>query len=90
MPRPRTPLSIESASAGMITHRVVVPAHEVVFVKGVLEASEGVAAVFAESGGELAIVTHESREPALQEILADLAEVGLAETSRAPSALSGA
>jgi hypothetical protein len=72
------PLSIEHASEGMVIHRVVVQARDVVFVKGVLEASDGVAAVFAESGGELAIVAPESRDLELIEILADLiADLGI-------------
>ncbi len=70
--RVRDHISIEQASIGMIAHRVVVPARDVVFVKGVLEASEGVAAVFAESGGELSLVAPQSRVAALSEILADL------------------
>ncbi len=75
--RVRDHISIEQASVGMIVHRVVVPARDVVFVKGVLEASEGVAAVFAESGGELSLVAPQSRVVALGEILADLdIEVG--------------
>ena len=42
---------------GLIFRRVRVRAREVVFVKGVIEASEGLAVVFAESGGDLTIAT---------------------------------
>ena len=70
--RVRDHISIEQASVGMVTHRVTVPARDVVFVKGIFEASDGVAAVFAEAGGELSLVTPHSREAALGEILADL------------------
>ncbi len=61
----------------MVTQRIVVPAHEVVFVKGVLEASEGVAAVFAVRGGELSIATPASRAAELSSILHDLARDGV-------------
>ena len=78
--RVRMPLPIERASHGMIVHRVVVKARDVVFVKGILEASDGVAAVFAEAGGELAIVAPPSRERELREILTDLViDVGCVE-----------
>ena len=38
---------------GMAVRRVVLCARDVVFFKGVVEASEGLAAVFAERGGDL-------------------------------------
>lgn len=62
---------------GLVARRVVVPAREVVFVKGVLEASEGLAQVFAESGGDLVIATTESQVEDLDALLpALLKEVG--------------
>jgi hypothetical protein len=57
---------------GLIVRRVRVPPREVVFVKGVVEASEGVAAVFAESGGDLTIATLPSQKDELDRILQDL------------------
>jgi hypothetical protein len=46
---------------------------DVVFVKGVLEASDGVAALFAESGGDLQIAAPVEQVAELRRILADLA-----------------
>lgn len=57
----------------MVVRRMSVAPAEVVFVKGVVEASDGVAAVFAESGGELSIVSPIGREAELAELLEDLA-----------------
>jgi len=56
----------------LIVRRVRVPPREVVFLKGVIEASEGVAAVFAESGGDLTIATLPSQKNELDRILHDL------------------
>jgi hypothetical protein len=56
----------------LVVRRVRVAAREVVFLKGVIEASEGVAAVFAESGGDLTIATLPSQEVELDRILEDL------------------
>ncbi len=57
----------------LITRSVRVRARDVVFVKGVFEASEGLGALFAERGGELVIAAHASRADELDEVLADLA-----------------
>ena len=62
---------------GLVTRRVRVVAREVVFVKGIFEASEGLGALFAERGGDLVIAAPVSREAELDEVLADLAsEIG--------------
>jgi hypothetical protein len=45
----------------MVVRRVVLRAPDVVFLKGVIEASEGLAAVFAESGGDLTIAAPAER-----------------------------
>ena len=45
----------------MVVHKVVLPSREVVFFKGVIEASEGLAAVFAESGGDLSVAAPSDR-----------------------------
>ncbi len=69
----RNPLPIEVASAGMLVRPVRVLAPDVVFVKGLLEASEGLAGLFAERGGELLLVAPLGRGAELDELLADLA-----------------
>lgn len=58
--------------ADLVVRRVRVRARDAVFVKGVLEASEGVAVMFAQRGGELAIAAPRSREACLDELVADL------------------
>ena len=67
------PHFVRSASAGMVAFRVEVDPREVVFVKSIVEASEGLASIFAESGGSLTIATSEARRASLVELLADLA-----------------
>jgi hypothetical protein len=62
---------------GMCVRRVLVPAPQVVFFKGVLEAHEGLAQVFAEHGGELTVACPNDRASELDRVLADLLpEVG--------------
>lgn len=61
----------------LVTRRLLVRAHDVIFVKGILEASEGLACMFAERGGELLLVAPRSREGELDELVRDLRdEVG--------------
>jgi hypothetical protein len=60
--------------AGMICRRLVVRAKDVVFVKGVIEAHDGLAHVFAESGGDLTIAAAMGRDAELDELVRDLAE----------------
>jgi len=61
----------------MIVRRVVVRARDVVFFKGVVEASEGLASVFAEHGGDLVVAAPAGRERELDELLEGLcAELG--------------
>lgn len=45
---------------------------DVVFVKGIFEASEGLCAMFAERGGDLVIAAAHTREAELDELLHDL------------------
>jgi len=59
---------------GLICRRVRIAPREVVFLKGVIEASEGVAAVFAERGGDLTIATLPNQKDELDRILQDLQE----------------
>jgi uncharacterized protein DUF4911 len=54
---------------GMVAHRVLLPARDVVFFKGVLEASEGLAAVFAERGGDLVVAAPADRAGELEMVL---------------------
>lgn len=59
-------------SPELALRRVLVREQDVVFVKGVFEASEGLGALFAERGGELVIAAPLSRERELDELLDDL------------------
>jgi hypothetical protein len=56
----------------MAVRRVVMRARDVVFFKGVVEASEGLAAVFAEHGGDLIVATPEGRASELDDLLREL------------------
>jgi hypothetical protein len=57
----------------MITRRLIVRAKDVVFVKGVVEAHDGLAHVFAEHGGDLTIAAAPGRDAELDELVRDLA-----------------
>jgi hypothetical protein len=57
---------------GLVVRRLILRARDVVFFKGVIEASEGLAAVFAEHGGDLSVATPAGREQELDVVLADL------------------
>jgi hypothetical protein len=59
---------------GLVARQVSVAKEQVVFVKGIFEASEGLGALFAERGGELVIAAPTSREAELDVVLADLVE----------------
>lgn len=75
--RSQRALPIAIAAAGMFARRVDVRAPDVVYVKGILEASEGLGVVFAERGGDLVIASTPDRAAALDELLADLViEIG--------------
>ncbi len=86
LPRPlsrraRGALPLSTVGAGMLVRAVSVRPSDVVFVKGVVEASDGLAAVFAEQGGELLFAAPREREAELGELLADLVtEVGASVT----------
>jgi hypothetical protein len=56
----------------LVCRKVLVRDKDVVFVKGIFEASEGLGALFAERGGELIISAPLSRERELDELLVDL------------------
>jgi hypothetical protein len=53
----------------MVVRQVVLPAREVVFFKGVIEASEGLASVFAERGGDLSVAAPVDRTGELDALL---------------------
>ena len=57
---------------GMVVRRVVMRARDVVFFKGIVEASEGLAAVFAERGGDLTVAAPSDRARELDALLRDL------------------
>lgn len=69
--------------ADLATRHFSVRARDVVFVKGVLEASEGVGVLFGERGGDLVLATPKSRLGELDRVLADLRSElgGVLETS---------
>ena len=56
----------------MVVRRLVIRARDVVFFKGIVEASEGLAAVFAEHGGDLTVAAPEARAAELDELLDEL------------------
>jgi len=56
----------------MVSRRIVIRAQDVVFLKGVVEAHDGIAQVYGERGGELVITAPKSREHELDELVADL------------------
>jgi len=56
----------------MVSRRIVIRAQDVVFLKGVVEAHDGIAQVYGERGGELVITAPKSRERELDELVADL------------------
>jgi hypothetical protein len=69
MRRPASPLVTD-----LVFRRMRLVPKDVVFVKGIIEASEGLAMVFSEGGGELVIATSPSRVHELDLALRDLQE----------------
>lgn len=67
----------------LVWRRIRVPVKDVGFVRGVLEASEGLACMFAEHGGDLMLVAPSSQEQRLDEVIDDLrVELGAIVTER--------
>jgi hypothetical protein len=66
---------------GLVTRRLRVASAEVLLVKGLVEAWEGVASVFGEQGGDLTIAAPIDREAELDELMS-AAEEMLADTRR--------
>jgi hypothetical protein len=58
---------------GMVVRKLVVRAKDVVFVKGIVEAHDGLAHVFAERGGDLELAAAPDREEELEDLVRDLA-----------------
>ncbi len=56
----------------MVSRKIVVRARDVVFLKGIVEAHDGIAQVYGEHGGDLIITAPKSREHELDELVADL------------------
>jgi hypothetical protein len=79
------PLSASDARNGMVSFRLVVAPSEVVFVKGIVEANDGLGVVFSDAGGELFVSSPASREKELVALLADLAAELGGETAMEPA-----
>jgi hypothetical protein len=61
----------------MVTRKVIVRTKDVVLLKGILEANEGLAQLFAERGGELILAAPEGRAAELDALIDDLCrEIG--------------
>jgi hypothetical protein len=56
----------------MVVRRLVLRAPDVVFFKGVIEASEGLAAIHAEKGGDLLVAAPADREAELDDLIQSL------------------
>ncbi len=65
-------LIARSAADGMVQRRIVVPPEQVVYVMAIVEASEGLALVLAEHGGELTLLCTPEQQGRLDELIADL------------------
>jgi hypothetical protein len=62
---------------GMVVRQLLMRANDVVFVKGIVEASEGLAQLFAEEGGDVTLAAPACREEELDALVEDLVlEVG--------------
>jgi hypothetical protein len=56
----------------MVVRRITVRVADVVFLKGIVEAQDGLAQVFAEHGGDLTLASPADRERELDELVTDL------------------
>ncbi len=56
----------------LVVYRLLVQSADVVFVKGIFEASDGLCCMFAEKGGDLLIAAPHARDQELVELLIDL------------------
>ena len=87
--RRRRALPIAETSAGMRVYRVRVQPPDVVYLKSILEASEGLGAIFAEKGGDLVVAAPHERAKDLAELLADIAREIEADIDLDPSDVAG-
>jgi hypothetical protein len=62
----------QSDAVELVERRLLVRAKDVVLVKGICEASEGLCAMFAERGGDLVLAAPRSRARELDELVRDL------------------
>jgi hypothetical protein len=67
------PIAPQADTSELVSRRVRVAARDVVFIKGICEASEGLCAMFAERGGDLVLSAPVSRERELDDLVADFA-----------------
>src|SRR5262249_4713811 len=70
--RARRAAPLEEVCRGMVVRSLQGAAADVVFVKGRLGASDGLANLFAERGGEIVLVAPPGRGAELAELVADL------------------
>jgi hypothetical protein len=70
--KPRYVLPVEEAGRGLAVCEIEVSPFDVVYVKSVVEASEGLANVFAESGGVITLAAPPDRAGALMELAEDV------------------
>lgn len=71
-------LGVEEARRGMVWRELVVEPREVVYVKSIVEACEGLCSIFGERGGRLVLASPPERESELEELVADLrADLGI-------------
>jgi hypothetical protein len=88
--RAQAALPLATVGAGMCLRWVRVTPKDVVYVKGLFEASDGLASVFAERGGDLLIAAPPGREGELAEMLSDLeAEIGARVAAASLDSLDG-
>ncbi len=83
----------ELVSSDMVLRHLTVPAEDAVYVRAILEASDGIAAVFSERGGEMVFAAFPSRLGELDQLIADLrqefgASIWLAEPASAGHSLA--
>ena len=64
--------------SGLVARTVHLPKQDIVLLKSILEASEGLGSVFADRGGEVVVAAPTSRAAELDQLLTDLVvELGI-------------
>ena len=71
--RTKQPLDLIQACAGLLATDLSVAPEDVVFVKGIVEASEGLAVLFASEGGDITLAAPKDRADEFEELLEHLA-----------------